>query len=101
MILLPSDDVYAAHASSAKSTEENLKLFALKSNELNLFALDCLNTYFNKPYEIKHKYNSYAGNFRQLPKKEQYDDLSVASNLPEILYEIDAESTLKQAVSLT
>ena len=55
------------------------------NHNLNLFVNDCLQTYFNKNYEIKYKYHQYGGNYRQLPDYS-HDNLHLNNDLK---YEVD------------
>ena len=84
LILLPSDDIFTefdqdniSDSSGIHPVGSSKSIDSTEFAQNNLFVSDCLKTYRNKKYEIKYKYHSYGGNYRQLPG---YNDSDVVSN---------------------
>ena len=92
LVLLPYDDIYADYDDEEEDDEEenheekvNGGDTMMNLHHSSLFVSDCLESYKNTKYEIKFKYHSFGGNYRQL--KSYTDKLpDLASDL---YYEID------------
>jgi hypothetical protein len=90
LILLPSDDIYSEEdepddvgksridescqsknvlngTHAADSVDSSSSDSSYRASLNSLFVNDCLKTYLNKKCEIKYKYHSFGGNYRQLP----------------------------------
>jgi hypothetical protein len=91
---LPNDDVYTDDYDTDSSQIDSSKQASTNNPALSssnsLFVNDCLKTYSSRKRQIRYKYHSFGGNFKQLPS---YDESScfLNRNFIDLNYEIDIE----------